>query len=108
VDPAEAIAQNVVEQVTSAALSNDIEGEQFGRENPQPPTWADHPPAGLIAMKDRGLAQFCQEGVIRMVILELRSTAVWTATECASRILAVPLLEQRGGDLHPQSRSLKS
>ena len=28
--------------------------------------------------------------------------------EQASRILAVPLLEQRGGDLHPQSRSLKS
>ena len=54
-DAAEVFSQNVVEEVTSAALSNDIEGEQLGRENPQPPARAGDPPAGLIAMKRRCL-----------------------------------------------------
>ena len=36
----------------------------MGGENPQPPARAGDPPAGLIAMKRRGLAQFCCEGVV--------------------------------------------
>jgi hypothetical protein len=55
-DAAEVFSENVVKQVTSAALSNDIAGEQLGSKNPQPPTWAGDPPAGFIAMKRRGLA----------------------------------------------------
>ena len=45
-DAAEVFSQNVVEEVTAAALSNDIEGEQLGRKNPQPPARAGDPPAG--------------------------------------------------------------
>jgi hypothetical protein len=55
-DAAEVLSENVVQQVTSAALSNDVEGEQLGCENPQPPARAGDPPACLIAMKRRGLA----------------------------------------------------
>src|SRR5271165_2465686 len=61
---AEVFSQSIVEEVTSAALSNDIEGEQLGSENPQPQTRAGDPPAGLIAMKRRCLAQFPREGVV--------------------------------------------
>src|SRR5277367_6777739 len=63
-DAAEVFSQNVVEEVTAAALSNDIESQQLCGENPQPPTRAGDPPAGLIAMKRRCLAQFYREGVI--------------------------------------------
>src|ERR1700686_5317190 len=63
-DAAEVFSENVVKQVTSTALSNDIEGEQLGSKNPQPPARAGNPPAGFIAMKRRGLAQFCSEGVV--------------------------------------------
>src|SRR5258705_10431461 len=63
-DATEAFSENVVEQVTSAALSNDIEGELRGSENPQPPARAGDPPAGLIAMNYRCLAQFCSDGVV--------------------------------------------
>ena len=54
----------LLEQLTSAALSDDIEGEQLGRKNPQPPTRTSDPPAGLVAMKCRRLAQFCGEGIV--------------------------------------------
>src|ERR1700746_499271 len=63
-DAAEVFSENVVQERTSAALSNDIEGEQLGSENPQPPARAGDPPAGLIAMNDRCLAQFCRDGVV--------------------------------------------
>lgn len=63
-DAAEVFSENVVKQVTSAALSNDIEGEQLGSKNPQPPAWAGNPPAGFVAMKRRGLAQFCRQSVV--------------------------------------------
>ena len=63
-DAAEVFSENVAKQVTSAALSNDIEGEQLGSENPQPPARTGDPPAGLIAMKHRCLAQFCSDGVV--------------------------------------------
>jgi len=63
-DAAEVFSQNVVEEVRAAALSNDIEGEQLGRKNPQPPARAGDPPAGVIAMKRRCLAQFCRESVV--------------------------------------------
>ena len=63
-DAAEVFSQNVVEEVRAAALSNDIEGEQLGRKNPQPPARAGDPPTGLIAMKRRCLAQFCRESVV--------------------------------------------
>ena len=42
-DAAEVFSQNVVEEVTSAALSNDIESEQLGSENPQSPARAGDP-----------------------------------------------------------------
>ena len=61
---AEIFSQNLVEQIPSTALSNDIEGKLLISENPQPPAWAADPPAGLIAMKRRCLAQFCREGVV--------------------------------------------
>jgi hypothetical protein len=35
--PTEVFSENVVKQVTSTALSNDIEGELLVGENPQPP-----------------------------------------------------------------------
>ena len=57
-DAAEVFSENVAQEVTSAALSNDIEGEQLGSENPQPPTRAGDPTTCLIAMKRRCLAQF--------------------------------------------------
>jgi hypothetical protein len=63
-DAAEVFSENVLEQVTSTALSNDIEGEVQSSENPQPPARSADPPAGLIAMKHRCLAQFCSDGVI--------------------------------------------
>src|ERR1700676_3735553 len=63
-DAAEVFPENVSQELTSAALSNDIEGEQLGRENPQPPTRAGDPPAGLIAMKRWYLAQFCRKSVV--------------------------------------------
>ena len=57
-DAAEVFSENLAQEVTSAALSNDIKGEQLGRKNPQPPARASDPPTGLIAMKRRRLAQF--------------------------------------------------
>src|SRR5580692_13195370 len=63
-DAAKVFSQDVVEEVTAAALSNDIEGEQLGRKNPQPPARAGDPPAGLIARKRRCLAQFCRQSVV--------------------------------------------
>jgi hypothetical protein len=42
-DADEVFSQNVVEEVTSAALSNDIESEQLGSENPQSPARAGDP-----------------------------------------------------------------
>ena len=53
---AEVFSENVAQELTSAALSNDIKGEQLGRKNPQPPARAGDPPTGLIAMKRRCLA----------------------------------------------------
>jgi hypothetical protein len=43
-DAAEVFSENVAQELTSAALSNDIEGEQLGSENPQPPARASDPP----------------------------------------------------------------
>ena len=63
-DAAEVFSENVAQELTSAALSNDIEGEQLGSENPQPPARAGDPPAGFIAMNHRCLAQFCRDGVV--------------------------------------------
>ena len=42
-DADEVFSQNVVEEVTSAALSNDIESEQLGSENPQSPARTGDP-----------------------------------------------------------------
>src|ERR1700730_5420557 len=61
---AEVYSENVTQKVTSAALSNDIEGEAQGSENPQPPARTGDPPASLITMKHRCVAQFCSEGVV--------------------------------------------
>ena len=44
--------------------SDDIEGEQLGGKNPQPPARAGDPPAGLITVKCRCLAQFGGDGVV--------------------------------------------
>src|SRR6202163_2477000 len=63
-DTTEVFSENVAQELTSAALSNDIEGEQLGSENPQPPARAGDPPAGFIAMKRRRLAQLCSEGAL--------------------------------------------
>src|ERR1700688_2873973 len=63
-DAAEVFSENVAQEVTSAALSNDIKGEQLGGKNPQPPARAGDPPTGLIAMKRRCQAQFSSEGVV--------------------------------------------
>src|ERR1700686_3785653 len=63
-DTTEVFSENVAQELTSAALSNDIEGEQLGSENPQPPARAGDPPAGFITMKHRCPAQFYSEGVV--------------------------------------------
>src|SRR5215471_3683758 len=63
-DPAEVFSENVAQQFTSAALSDDIEGKQLGGKNPQPPARASDPPAGFVAVKRRGLTQFGRDGVV--------------------------------------------
>src|ERR1700746_2513979 len=63
-DAAEVLSKNVAQELASAALSNDIEGEQLSSENPQPPARAGDPPAGFIAMKRRCLSHSCGEGIV--------------------------------------------
>jgi hypothetical protein len=60
----EIFSLNVVQQFTSTPLSNDIEGEQLGSENPQPPAGTSDPPAGLVAMQRGCLAHFCSQDVV--------------------------------------------
>ena len=80
-DTTEVFSENVAQELTSAALSNDIEGEQLGSENPQPPARAGDPPAGFIAMKRRCPAQFYSNGVgdRRMLLTTALVAAVLTA-----------------------------
>src|SRR5580704_8119569 len=49
---------------TSPTLINQIKGVVCINENPQPPTWSADPPAGLIAVNHRCLAQFLSNGLI--------------------------------------------
>ena len=61
-DTAEVFSEYVAQEVTSAALSNDIKGEQLGRKNPQPPARASDPPTGLIAMKAQAPGAVLERG----------------------------------------------
>src|ERR1700758_3218491 len=94
-DAAEVFSENVVQELTSAALSNDIEGEQLGSENPQPPARAGEPPAGLIAMNYRCLAQCCRDGVI--LGFYLGSEPIKSLREPARAQLQAKTIAQNGG-----------
>ena len=63
-DAAEVFSDNLLQQFTSATLNNDVEGQQLGSKNPQPPARTGDPPAGLITVKCRCLAQFGGDGVV--------------------------------------------
>ena len=57
-------AEHCSHDTASAALINQIKGAMCINENPQPPTWAANPPAGLIAVNHRCLAQFFSDRLI--------------------------------------------
>jgi hypothetical protein len=61
---AKVCAEQLGNDTTSTALINYIKGAPWVNENPPPPAWAADPPAGLIAMNYRCLAQFLGDGII--------------------------------------------
>src|SRR6516164_2420024 len=54
---AKVATEQLGKHTTSPALSNQIKGVVGINKNPQPPTWSANPPAGLIAVNHRCLAQ---------------------------------------------------
>jgi hypothetical protein len=57
-------AEQFGHDTASPALINQVKGALCINEDPQPPTWAADPPAGLIAVNHSCLAQFFTNGLI--------------------------------------------
>ena len=76
-DAAEVFSEDLLQQLTCAALNDDIEGQQLGSKNPQPPARTGDPPAGLITMKRRCLAQFCDQASYWGLTLTASRSRAW-------------------------------
>src|ERR1700746_492625 len=93
-DAAEVFSDNLLQQFTAAALNNDIEGQQLGSKDPQPPARSGDPPAGLITMKRRCLAQFCGQGVV--LGFDFESEPIKGLREAARAELQAKTIAQNG------------
>jgi hypothetical protein len=93
-DAAEVFSDNLLQQFTSATLNNDVEGQQLGSKNPQPPARTGDPPAGLITMKRRCLAQFCGQGVV--LGFDFESEPIKGLGEAAGAELQAKTIAQNG------------
>jgi hypothetical protein len=74
---AEVCAQQFGNDATSTALSNYIKGAAWINKNPQPPARSADPPAGLVTINHRCLAQFFGDGVVLGLDFGASRSSAW-------------------------------